>query len=242
MTSTGKRIQKITLVASLMFFGISCQSLAQQQVSERTITINMSASELLPANLIIFNVNINAEGESPQEAYEIHKKRENLLAELLKEFDIEEEDIDYQPIRMSKRQQNNRYNANTETSYTTVTNQSVSITFSDFSIYEDIQVTLIENDFDSFNGKFSSTKITEGKEKALITAIESAKEKAELIAKTSGVTLGPVSNINFSDHEIGVPFRSDGMEMMAMSRDASMMDFSQMVSVTANVNISYFIE
>ena len=243
MELSGNKLSKITLTVSLLFFGMSCTTLAQQPVSERIITINMSASEMLPADLIIFNVNINAEGKTPQEAYKLHQERESLLASVLKELDIKEENIDYEPVRMNRRQINgNRYNTENP-EYITATNQSVSITFEDFSMYEKIQLTLIENGFDSFNGQFSSSKIAEGKEKALISAIEAAKERAELIAKTSGVDIGPVSNINYSDHYIGLPQKtSSSMEMMSAARDASMMDFSQTVEVRASVSISYFIE
>lgn len=243
MALNGNKLSKITLTVSLLFFGISCSTLAQQPVSERTITINMSASELLPADQIIFNVNINAEGETPQEAYELHRERESVLAGLLKDLNIEEENIDYEPVRMNRRQNNNnRYNNNGETSYITATNQSVSVTFSDFSIYEEIQLKLIENGFDSFNGQFSSSKISEGKEKALIAAIEAAKERAELIAETSGVKLADVSTINFSDHQISIPQKSNSMEMMSRASDASMMDFGQTVEVRSNISISYFIK
>ena len=243
MVSSGNKLSKITLTVSLLFFGMSCSTLAQQPVSERTITINMSASELLPADLIIFNVNINAEGKTPQEADELHRERESLLAELLQDLDISEEDIDYEPVRMNRQRVNsNRYNNNGEQEYITTTNQSVSISFNDFSLYEKIQLTLIENGFDSFNGQFSSTKITEGKEKALIAAIEAAKERAELIAETSGVELSGVSNIIFSDHQIGTPRKTSSMEMMSVSRDASMMDFGQTVEVRSNISISYFIK
>ncbi|MGN8225980.1 SIMPL domain-containing protein [Gracilimonas sp. BCB1] len=235
MVSAGKKLTKITLVVSMMFFGYSEKSSAQNQTDERTITINMSASEMLPADLIIFNVNINAEADSPEEAFQIHKERESLLAELLKKYDIKEDNINYEPIRMNKRYRN-------DDRMTTATNQSVSLTFSDFSIYEKIQVTLIENGFDSFNGRFSSTEISQGKEKALISAIEAAKKRAELIAKTSGTSLGPVQHINYSDHQIGMPRQSDVMELQAMKSDASMMDFGQSVSVTANINISFSIE
>ncbi len=235
MVSAGKKLTKITLVVSMMFFGLSEKTSAQDHIDERTITINMSASEMLPADLIIFNVNINAEADSPEEAFEIHKERESLLARLLKKYDIKEENINYDPIRMNKRYRN-------DDRMTTATDQSVSLTFSDFSIYEKIQVTLIENGFDSFNGRFSSTEISKGKEKALISAIEAAKKRAELIAKTSGTSLGPVQRINYSDHQIGMPRQSDVMELQAMKSDASMMDFSQSVSVTANINISFSIQ
>ncbi|MCP9290410.1 MULTISPECIES: SIMPL domain-containing protein [Gracilimonas] len=239
MVSAGRKLTKITLVVSMMFLGFSEKTSAQNQTNERTITINMSASELLPADLIIFNVNINAEAETPQEAYSLHKERESLLAKLLKQNNINEENIDYQPIRMSRVSSNYRNNGNSKV---TRTNQSVSLTFNDFGIYEEIQVALIENGFDSFNGQFSSTKISEGKEQALVSAIESAKQKAQLIAKTSGFSLGPVQTINYSDHQIGFPAKSNVMSMEAMRSDASMMDFSQTVSVTANINVSFSID
>lgn len=242
MDWNGSKLGKITLAVSLLFFGISCTTLAQQPVSERTITINMSASELLPADLIIFNVTINAEAETPQEAYELHKDKESVLAGLLKELNITEENIDFEPIRMNRRQVNaNRYN-NQEPQYITSTNQSVSITFNDFDMYERIQLTLIENNFDTFNGQFSSTKIAKGKEKALISAIEASKERADLIARTSGIQVGDIYTINYSDHQVSVPRRGNTMEMMSLSADASMMDFAQTVEVRSNINISYFIE
>jgi uncharacterized protein YggE len=242
MVSSGNKLSRITLTISLLFFGMSCKTLAQQPISERTITINMSASEILPADLIVFNVTINAEGETPQEAYELHRERESLLASLLKELDITEDNIDFEPVRMNRRQiNNNRYN-DQEPQYTTITNQSVSITFNDFSLYERIQLTLIENDFDTFNGQFSSTKIAEGKEQALIVAIEASKERAELIARTSGVEVGDIYTINYSDHQIGIPRKGNSMEMMSLAADASMMDFTQTVEVRSNINISYLIK
>ncbi|MDR9419408.1 SIMPL domain-containing protein [Gracilimonas sp.] len=242
MVLNGSKLSRMVLTFGLLLFGMSCTTLAQQPANERTITINMSASEMLPADLIIFNVNINAEAETPQQAFELHKEHESLLAGLLQDLNISEDSIDYEPIRMNRRQvSSNRY-GNEEPEYVTSTNQSVSITFSDFSLYEEIQLTLIENGFDSFSGSFSSTKIAEGKEKALISALQAARERAELIAETSGISLGPVLSINHSDHYVGIPNKSTSAEVMSMSRDASMMDFSQTVEVRANVNISYFIE
>jgi uncharacterized protein YggE len=232
MVSTGNTLKKITLVVSFALIGFTQSAQAQASVQERTITINMSASKVIPANLIIFNVNINAEGDTPQEAFELHKKREHLLADLLKKFDIKEKNIDYEPVRMNKRYRDDRM--------TTATNQSVSLTFSDFSLYEKIQITLIENGFDSFNGQFSSTDISEGKQQALVSAIESAKQRAELIAKTSGVKLGKIKNIHYSDHKYGIPRKTNVMRMQAMSNEASMMDFAQTVSITANIDVTYF--
>jgi uncharacterized protein YggE len=217
--------------------GINCTTLAQQnnQNSQRTISINMSATELIPADLIIFTININAEGKKPQDAFNIHKKRESVLASLLKEFEMKDEDIKFQPIRINK---SVNYN-NRQEEIVVQTNQQVSVSFSDFAIYEKIQVTLIENGFDSFNGSFSSTKLEEGKEKALVSAIQSAKERAQFIAKQSGVKLGVITTINYSEHQVTRPMMAMEDASMSYVSKSSMMDFEQTVSVTSNISINF---
>lgn len=210
--------------------------LAAQDDDDREITINMSATELLPADKIIFNININAEAGSPQEAFEMHKKRESVLADLLKEFKIKDEYISYDPIRINKNFRGR------DDDQVIVTNQSVSVTLDDFEIYETIQVGLIDNGFNNFSGNFSSSEIETGKETALKKAIKSAREKAEIITKTAGVKLDRVIQINYSDHQIGYPKSYQAFAMEEAVRGASMMDFQQTVAVTANISITFGIE
>ncbi|MBO6524865.1 MAG: SIMPL domain-containing protein [Balneolaceae bacterium] len=228
---------KQLFIITLLVFGMGCATQARQLTTgQEKISISMTATEAVEADLIIFNININAEAKSPQAVFGLHQQREELLASLLKEFDIEDENINFQPVRMNKRYTNDR------NSQITVTNQQVSVTFNDFDIYERIQLTLIENNFDSFSGNFSSTKIAEGKDKALVAAIQSAKEKATLITEASGVELGGIINISYSDYTV-TPSRSFGRnEMMAMDASSSMMDFDQVINVTANISIEFSIE
>jgi len=240
MKRTKHLLSKTTLILSsifLLFSSINCSTTAQSFVEsqQRIISINMSATELVPADLIIFNININAEEKTSEAAYNTHKKRETVLASLLQEFDIKEEEINFQPIRMSKRTNyNNRQEVNT-----VQTNQQVSVSFSEFEIYEKIQVALINNGFDSFSGNFSSSQIEEGKDKALISAIQKAKERAAFIAEQSGVKLGQIKNISYSEHQINRPQMVRAEAMMAKDSGASMMDFSQTVSVTSNISINF---
>ncbi|MEQ9308705.1 MAG: SIMPL domain-containing protein [Balneolaceae bacterium] len=224
-------------ILPLLIFGIGCTTQAQQLISNQAkISLNMTATELVEADLIIFNININAESDTPRNAFKLHKSREAVLAELLKKFDIKEEHIRFEPIRINKRYTNNGK------SQISQTNQQVSVTFSDFDIYEDIQLTLIENNFDNFNGSFSSTKLNEGKEKALLLAIKNVKEKAQLIAKASDVTLGDIVQITYSDYTITPSRNYARSEMMTMDATSTMMDFAQTISVTANISMDFSIE
>lgn len=223
----------IPFVLLLIVFG--CKSNAQFiQNNSPQISVNMSATEYLPADRIVFTININAEGDAPQSAFDLHKKRESILAGLLKEFDISEKDIRFQPIRIHK-----AYNNQSKNRYSQ-TNQQASVTFSNFKIYEKIQLTLIENDFDSFNGNFTSSKIEEGKELALKAAIDAAKQRAALIASSSGVSLGSIHQISYSEYQVRSGYREEAM--MAKASNDSMMDFEQTVGVTASISISFNIE
>ncbi|GAB5408400.1 MAG: hypothetical protein BalsKO_07650 [Balneolaceae bacterium] len=58
-------------------FGMGCTTQAQQLTNgQEKISINMTATELVEADLIIFNINLNAEGNSPRSAFNLHKERE----------------------------------------------------------------------------------------------------------------------------------------------------------------------
>lgn len=64
--------KNIRLIPAILFIivGVNCSTMAQPvaENSQRTISINMSATELIPADLIIFSININAEEKTPEAA------------------------------------------------------------------------------------------------------------------------------------------------------------------------------
>ncbi len=222
----------------VLMIGIGCSATAQTLDGENgTINISMSATEYLPADRIVFNINLNAEERNPRLAFNKHKEQETLLAGLLQKFEIEEDNIQFQPIRIDKMYRNNQRD------HSSRTNQQVSVTFDDFDIYEEIQLTLIENNFDSFSGSFSSSQIEEGKKAALLSAIHAARARATLIAEATGVELGNTYSITYSEHMVQ-PYQASRMDaMMVMSESApSMMDFEQVVSVSANISIQFKIE
>lgn len=235
MVWNGKmRLVPVIATLTLLFATAADVSAQHQQAeTERSLSVNMGATEYLPADLIVFTINLNAEASSPQQAFEDHKKKEELLAVLLKKHEIDSDNIRFEPVRMSKRYRNN------EESMVTQTNQQVSVTFSDFSLYEEIQITLIENGFDTFDGRFSSASLEEGKKRALISAIKLAKEKAELITETAGLSLQGIQSLSYSDHQIRYPQASRSMDMMMAESKSGMMDFEQQVSVTANISVVF---
>ncbi|SHF41690.1 Uncharacterized conserved protein YggE, contains kinase-interacting SIMPL domain [Fodinibius roseus] len=205
------------------------------QAQDNAISIHSSASVELPADRIAFNINLNAEATNPQEAFDLHKEREEVLLELLKKHQIEEENIDFEPIAIS------RTNVHRQDQESRIrTRQSVTLTLSDFDRYEEIQVALIESGYDEFNGNFVSSKAESGKDEALRQALKTAREKAELIAKESDLQLDGIQSIDFSYNQS--PPRPM-MEMAAFQQDRSqsslISEYGQSVSVSASVSVKY---
>jgi len=204
--------------------------------AQNEININTTASVLVPSDQISFRITINAEADTPQQAYELHKKREKMLVNLLKKHKINERDIKFEPVSIN-RVNEGRYD-NKEREYIR-TRQTVVLTMDNFDLYEKIQLTLIENDFDEFSGNFMSSKTEQGEEQALKKALKLARSKAETISSETGLTISGIKNISYSYRQ-GPP--QPMREMAAMKSSDSLMEFAQTVSVTASVSVSYGFE
>jgi uncharacterized protein YggE len=219
----------LTLFCSL--FLISTVAQAQHEIS-----INASAEVLVPADNIAFQINLNAEGDTPQETYELHKEREKVLIKQLKKHNVKDEDLNFEPISINKSYNGSYQN---EKNKRIRTHQRVTLTLDNFDVYEQIQITLIEHDFDEFSGNFMSSDAKQGKDNALKKALKIAREKADIIAKETGVTISGIKNISFS-YSSRPP--RPMMEMTASKSSDSLMEFDQSVSVSANVSVTYKFE
>lgn len=226
---------------SYIFLLLSFLLTAQTPVStdpEPSMTISATGKVEVPANQIQFRINMNAVAESPQQAYALHQKREEALVDLLKKYEVTEKDISYEPISISKIRHYDRENAD-KVEYQT--QQTVALTLHDFEIYEKIQVGLISHGFDNFSGHFTNTEIEKAKNEALRRAINEAREKATLIARETGVSLGPVTRIDYSFDDVQ-PYLREEMQMKAVASDSGLMEYKQSVSVSARITIHYAIQ
>jgi uncharacterized protein YggE len=205
--------------------------------ADKGLSISVTGKVELPADQVQFNINVNAEADTPQAAYELHQKREKALVELLDEYDINEENIRYEPVSISKSR--NNYNRGSDEKPFYRTQQSVNVTFENFEIYEKIQIGLIENGFDNFNGSFGSTKHEEGKAEALRKAIQQAKEKAQIMAEEAGVELGQIVDMSYN-YQQARPYAADTMQMKASaSESGSMLKFNQSITISATVSLRF---
>jgi uncharacterized protein YggE len=217
----------LTTIFALLVFTASVQ--AQNQIS-----INASSEVMVPADNIAFQINLNAEAPTPQEAYDLHKEREKVLVNQLKKYDIKEEDINFDPISINKHYDNSYQRKE----WRVRTQQNVVVTLNNFDIYENIQVTLIENNFDEFSGNFLSSETKQGEDEALKKALKTAREKADIIASETGLAISGIKNISYSYSQR--PPRPMSMDMMrSKSAESSLLQFDQTVSVSASVSVTY---
>lgn len=205
---------------------------ASAQSDQNVLSVSTEGTIELPADIIQFNINLNAEDDSPEEAFQLHQKREEALVQLLKKYEIDEKDIDFEPVSISRSRHHMRPD---KEKITYRTNQMVTLTMRDFDSYEKIQLGLIDHGFDNFSGSFTSSKIEAGQEEALKKAIKSAKEKARLIAQEAGVSLGPVKNIHFNDQQPR-PMRVQAYASMRESAD-QLMNYDQTITVTTSIQV-----
>lgn len=202
----------------------------------QVISVNASATVPIPANQINFHITINAEGKTSAEVYDLHKKREKVLVTLLTKHQIKEKNINFEPISITKTDNNRFANSREEL---IVSRQNVVLSLNDFDIYEQIQITLIENDFDEFNASFTSTETKEGETEALKKALNLAREKANIIAENTGLSITGIKEINYSyNHNPPHP----RMEMQLAASPDNLLEFDQTVSVSASVSITYTIQ
>lgn len=225
-------MRKITIFC---FFLLAAQAVAAQS---DVLSISSQASVELPADIIRFNINLNAGADSPRSAYTLHKKRERTLVQLLEKYQVQEKNITFEPVSIHKDRNTNRYDQEGPAKYQT--RQMVSLRLPDFEVYEKIQLALIEHGFDNFSGNFLSANVEQGKERALKNAIRQAKEKARFIARESGIRLGKIIRIHYNHGQNG-PVYARKMDMAFEASSSKLLKYDQRVTITSQITIEFAI-
>lgn len=225
-------MRKIACFLLALLLGASLNLYAQD--GGRSIHVTTEGQVEVPADLIHFRITVNARADTPRKAYELHKQRENRLVELLQRFEVAEEEIRYQPVSI------NRYSNRGDDIPPIETRQQVTLILRDFEVFERIQVGLIEAGFDQFGGEYTSSRLDSARDEALGKAVDTAREKARLIADRAGLELGEIGEINYGETQL-----APRQEMARMSADApsggGLDRYAQSVVVTASVSVSYAI-
>ncbi|MGF1671693.1 MAG: SIMPL domain-containing protein [Balneolaceae bacterium] len=226
-----KTLLTIFFLCCLTFNFTFAQALKDLTDKLQTTVINVSTEgeAFYPANIITLQIFMQINAASPGEAFEKHKNLEKTLTGLITGFGIQDTNIVFEPFRISHIR-NNR-----ESEYRT--NQLVQLTLKDFDMYEEIQVILIENDFDNFQASFQSSENIKGDRESLQNAIDNANMKAELIAAELGLEIRNIASVDYS--ESGPSFPVLRTESMRAAGTPSLMNIPQIVKFTSRVTIQF---
>lgn len=207
----------------------------QASSQQANLVVEAQGEAEADADLLLFQVNITQFHPNAQEAFRRHKEQEAFLTEVLKEDEVDEDNIFANPVSISpvRRQQDG-------TGYET--RQQVTIRMDDVTRFEAMQILLIENGFGSFSGSFSSTKIKETSDEALKLAVEEATRKAELLAEATGRTVGGVTKIEYGSSSTYSPRASGMMMAMEAAVDGGLLQFRQIIPVQEHVRIEFWLE
>lgn len=216
----------------IFFLLLNILTLAQS--NQETIFIIQANSEIsVPANQIIFRITIQEDNNDPEQAYNIHKNKEEQLVKLFNEFSIPDSNIVYSLLSISQPMQlkgNNSYR----------TSQNIILKISDFKMYEKLQVGLLKIGINNFNSLFSSTEINSIKERAINKLISDAKNEAEIYAKNLGLT---VDNVKEIETRIGRVDAGQPTYFVATpNTDYTLLEIPQSYSVNVFAKISFYLK
>ena len=195
------------------------------------ITVEGTGEIEIEADLLLFNVTITQFHGSAKTAFERHKEQETFLTRLLISENIAEEHIYTNPVNISpmrRQQEGSGFE----------TRQNITIRIDDVGQFEAMQIALIENGFVNFSGTFAASRQKEAAEEALSLALEDAKRKAEILARSAGKELIDIKMIDYGSR--GEASARSATAMFAMEvNDGSMLQFRQTITVRERVNVVF---
>ncbi len=160
-------------------------------------TVTGTANKLVDADEMIINAGYQAEGTDAQEVFE---RTQNKMAEAIKYLNSLKgvKRVESDIIRL------NRSNNQGSTQRPFRATQTLSVILTDFGLYEEIMIKLMELGFNTVGGvRFAVSDMAKYKEELQLQAIKAAKKKATTYAKALDVELGEV--ISFNESQSGGP-------------------------------------
>ena len=225
-------------IALLVFVFVS--SLANAQIVQQQPQINVSGEGkvmVMPDQAVVTIGVVNTGAD----AAEVKKKNDETTAAVVKYLkSIKLPESDYQTQRVNLHR-NYDY---TKKKYSYVASQTMSITLKDISKYDSMMMGLMDAGINDIQGvEFKTSKLSQYESEARVKAVENARQKANDYAGALGVKVGaPLLVTDNSQPFYPVPMRTM-MYKDAMAESAAPEQTLAIgeITITANVNVSYYI-
>jgi len=183
------------------FFTILFLSLASSfaQENQRYININGTSEVIRTADQINFSVKIKTIDESVEQCKIINDKNLNELLAILKGMGINSKKIEVSPLILGKNYEYDRDRQQKQKGY--FTEVEVDFLLNDLSKYFELTNKIASsNSFEVTNSSYSISDYEIQHKIAYENALNAAKEKAEYMAKTLGLKVGDVLEIDENNY------------------------------------------
>ncbi|GAB3340842.1 hypothetical protein GCM10027299_54610 [Larkinella ripae] len=196
----------------------------------------------LPADQVRIVVTLQySDPTDARKAYEAHQAAEKRLVKLLKDYQIDEKDIRYTLLQVQKHQ-NDIYQTG-ERRQEVMTMQQIIFELGKPERYPALQLALINGGFNRFQASYRSTKEDASKNRVLEKAVEVAREKATILAKAAGRTLGTVLSVRDTEETDPVLQKRFSGDLRYMSARAEsgggLLDIPQTIRIPAQVKVTF---
>jgi uncharacterized protein YggE len=231
----------------LCLFAMSLLSLFSAVAQTSDLPVNrivvLGDAELeLPADQVRVTVTLQfSDPTDARKAYVAHQAAEKQLVKLLKDYQIGEKDIRYTLLQVQKNETTSYPNGQQRQEVST--NQQVIFELNKPEQYPDLQLALISANFNRFQATYHSTKEETSKNLVLEKAVEVAREKAIVLAKSAGRTLGAVLSVRDTEETDPVLKKRFAGDVQYMSARAGyggvLLDIPQTIRIPAQVKVTF---
>ena len=191
-----KKIVSIVIgIMALVLLASCAGGLNQQYPNVRTLNISGSGKVTLVPDIAYINIGVRTEADEVSTALSGNTTQATKISDALKKLGVEEKDIQTSSFNVYPMQQYDMEGKVTKTTY--VVENTVNVTVRDLAQLGKLLDTTVKAGANNIYGiSFDVEDKTDALAQARDLAIQDAKEKAQAVAVSSGVTLGEIQNIN----------------------------------------------
>ncbi|KRQ87823.1 oxidative stress defense protein [Caloramator mitchellensis] len=204
-------IMAIAMVASAAFISNGLSNIKGKQ---NTITVTGSAKQQIKSDLVKWTGSFSAQSKDLKDAYKQLKESHDKVKEYLTSKGLSEKDLVFSSI-------------STMTNYEILPNGMQSTKIDSYRLYQTVQITSNDVDgiteisrqatelinqgvqFESYPPQYYYTKIADLKVNMLGLATKDAKDRAEQIAKNTGLKIGNLKSAKMGVFQITAPYSTE---------------------------------
>lgn len=237
------------LATSLLLLMSTPDAHAQDASSQapRTVTVSGTGEASAVPDRATVRFAIETEADNAETARSQNAKAARNAMNAARSFDIPDEDIQLESLRLQPRREYNRQTGQTE-DLGYVALRTVRVELSNIDDLPAMIAKVVSEGANRLEGvEYDLEDRTPVRNEALRKAAETARSKADLLAQTLGVSVGAVQQINEQNFSFPQPQLNVRMETMAMqASDASAPEpdafAAGQITVTAQIQVTFLLE